>query len=108
MKRFGVSGHYLLSRAQSEQAAAFKALCRAAVCSYWLVIGRWGALLGELCSLPVSPLSADMHSLHYANSIHIPRQRPQSLEAATIRKVCGKCEKHIVEDRVYQDSDSQK
>ncbi len=28
-------------------------LCRAVVCSHWLVVDGWGALLGELCSLPV-------------------------------------------------------
>jgi hypothetical protein len=55
MKRFGGARHYLDSQAQSEQAAALKptTLCRAVVCSYWLAIDRWGALLGELCSLPV-------------------------------------------------------
>src|SRR6266581_3472477 len=42
MKRFGGFRHYLHSRVQSEQAAALKTrtLCRAVVCSHWLVIGR--------------------------------------------------------------------
>ena len=55
MKRFGGRRHYLDSQAQSEQAAALRptTLCRAVVCSHWLVIDRQGALLGELCSLPV-------------------------------------------------------
>jgi hypothetical protein len=58
LKRFGGAQHYLDSQAQSEQAAALKTttLCRAVVCSHWLVIDRWGALLGELCSLPVRPI----------------------------------------------------
>src|SRR5258706_10919168 len=62
MKRSWVVGHYLYSRVQSEQASALKTttLCRAVVCSRWLVIGRWGALLGELCSLPVSPVYLDV------------------------------------------------
>jgi len=60
VKRFGRSQHYLHSQAQSEQAGAFKTLCRAAACASWLVIGRWGALLGELCSLPVSLVYLDV------------------------------------------------
>ena len=52
MKRFAGTRHYLDSQAQSEQAAALKTttLCRAVVCSYWLVRDRQGTLLGELCS----------------------------------------------------------
>ncbi len=107
MKRFGGSGHYLHSQAQSEQAAAFKTLCLA-VCSHWLVIDGWGALLGELCSLPVSSASPDRHSFHYANSIQIPRRGPELLPAVTIHKVRGKCEEREVENRICQDSDAQK
>jgi len=52
VKRFAGTRHYLDSQAQSEQAAALKTttLCRAVVCSHWLVRDRQGTLLGELCS----------------------------------------------------------
>src|SRR5260370_42682231 len=66
MKRFGGYRHYLPSQVQSEQAAALKTttLFRAVVCSHWLVIGREGALLGELCSPPVCNLFFEVHSLN--------------------------------------------
>jgi hypothetical protein len=110
MKRFGRSRHYLDSQAQSEQAAALKTttLCRAVVCSYWLVIDRWGALLGELCSLLVNLASAATHSFHHANFVHNQRQGSQLPGAATIHKVCNKSEEREVENRVCQNSDPQK
>jgi len=51
MKRFGGRRHYLprpnpigtIDRIQLT-------LCREVVCSHWLVVDGWGALLGELCS----------------------------------------------------------
>ncbi len=73
MKRFDGLRHYLHSLAQSEPATATKTLCRTVVCSHGLVIDGWGALLGELCSLPVSYLCSDAHSSHHPNSIHIQR-----------------------------------
>jgi len=69
MKRFGGCRHYLrrpnpigtIDRIQLT-------LCREVVCSHWLVVDGWGALLGELCALLVNLVCLDLFPFQHPDS----------------------------------------